>query len=52
MISLKELAEKKKGGEVADRKVKCKYSKFVFVGCVSIFTIAGGSYLYPMLTQF
>ena len=51
MISLKELAEKKKDGEVADEKVKCKYSKFVFVGSVSIFTIAGGSYLYPTLTQ-
>jgi hypothetical protein len=24
LISLKELAEKKKGGEVADGKVKCK----------------------------
>ena len=32
LISLKELAEKIKDGEVVDEKVKCKYSKFVFVG--------------------
>ena len=29
--------EKEKDGEAADGKVNCKYSKFVFVGCVSIF---------------
>ena len=37
MISLKELAKKKKDGEVADRKVNCEKSKVVIVGCVSIF---------------
>ena len=47
MISLKELAEKKKSGEVADETVNCKYSKFVFVGCVSIFTKAGGLIFIP-----
>ena len=36
LISLKELA-KKKDGEAADGKVNCEKSKFVFVGCVSIF---------------
>ena len=47
MISLKELAKKKKDGEVTDEKVNCKQSKFVFVGCVSIFTIAGGFIFIP-----
>ena len=46
MISLKELA-KKKDGEAADGKVNCEKSKFVFVGCVSIFTIAWGLIFIP-----
>ena len=46
MISLKELA-KKKDGEAADGKVNCEKSKFVFVGCVSIFIIVWGFIFIP-----
>ena len=44
---LERTRQKKKDGEVADRKVNCEKSKVVFVGCVSIFTIARGFIFIP-----
>ena len=44
---LERTRRKKKDGEATDEKVNCKYSKVLFVGCVSIFTIARGFIFIP-----
>ena len=46
MISLKELAGKKKDGEVADEKVIAS-SKVCLFRCISIFTIVRGLIFIP-----
>ena len=51
MISLKELAEKKKMAKSPTRKQIASRVKFVVLDVYPSATITGGAYLYPTLTQ-